>query len=316
MLKMLIFVDAIVALDPCEVAGLEQKMHILLCVHGALSAALSQLRFSSPSRLPSAQVARIQREIASLLSAKDDEATQAISGTMSQIWGCLMESMDASIRIQKIQTPHGSSDVHNVTRAATDHFGYLWDNYSSVTPIVFQAACRGYAAEVGDTKHPLASLTIQMMPCLEEKLDRWSKSFPDQGLRFLFMMNNYCYILQQLHDHNTHARNLLHLYFAQLSRKIKSHELRYPEVSWAPVLSCLRYRGSSPLPKFERTFCKTYNAQKLWKVPDPELRERLRKAITKKIVSGYTNYIKDNGVTTLKFSPQELQEMLRELFEG
>jgi hypothetical protein len=54
----------------------------------------------------------------------------------------------------------------------------------------------------------------------------------------------------------------------------------------------------------------------LWKVPDPKLRKTLRTAIIQKIIPRYTKYIKDNKVTTLKFSPQELEEMLQELFEG
>jgi hypothetical protein len=75
-------------------------------------------------------------------------------------------------------------------------------------------------------------------------------------------------------------------------------------------------KNYSPLHKFESEFQKTYSAQKLWKVPDPELRKTLRRAITKKINSGYTKYIEDNNVTTLKFTPQNLEEMLQELFEG
>nr|TKW39270.1 hypothetical protein SEVIR_1G167300v2 [Setaria viridis] len=76
-------------------------------------------------------------------------------------------------------------------------------------------------------------------------------------------------------------------------------------------------RNYSPLPyKFQSEFLKTYNTQKLWKVPDPELRKTLPRAITEKIVSGYTEYIEDNKITTLKFTPRDLEEMLQELFQG
>jgi DNA-binding Lrp family transcriptional regulator len=54
----------------------------------------------------------------------------------------------------------------------------------------------------------------------------------------------------------------------------------------------------------------------LWKVPDPEMRKRLRKAITEKIISGYTKYIEDNNVITLRSTTHNLEEMLQELFEG
>ena len=89
----------------------------------------------------------------------------------------------------------------------------------------------------------------------------------------------------------------------------------YLQVSWASVLSCLfnpmppfyRRVKAFPLTKFESVFRKTYAAQKLWKVPDPELMKRLRKAITEKIMPGYTKFIEDNNVTTPKFIPQELE---------
>ena len=63
-------------------------------------------------------------------------------------------------------------------------------------------------------------------------------------------------------------------------------------------------------------FRKSTPAKKEWKVPDPELRRRLREVITDKIIPGYTEYIEDNKVTNPKFSPQELKAMLQELFEG
>ncbi|EAY75964.1 hypothetical protein OsI_03883 [Oryza sativa Indica Group] len=55
----------------------------------------------------------------------------------------------------------------------------------------------------------------------------------------------------------------------------------YFSASWAPVLSCLSSKSglspwsnkSSPLRKFELAFHETYTAQKLWKVPSPELRK-------------------------------------------
>jgi hypothetical protein len=54
----------------------------------------------------------------------------------------------------------------------------------------------------------------------------------------------------------------------------------------------------------------------MWKVPEPELRRILCKAIIEKIIPGYTKYIEDNKITNPKFSPHELKEMLQELFEG
>ncbi|CAO2153142.1 unnamed protein product, partial [Urochloa humidicola] len=60
----------------------------------------------------------------------------------------------------------------------------------------------------------------------------------------------------------------------------------------------------------------TYTVQKLLKVPDIMLRARLREAIVEKVVSGLKRYLKDNSVTDTGVTPQDLEKMLMELFEG
>jgi hypothetical protein len=172
---------------------------------------------------------------------------------------------------------------------------------------------------------PLDSMIMEIMSYLEGKLVKMSESLPDHGLRFLFLINNSDFIWQNLQDRMT-AFSSLQVYVATLFDKVKAYMESYLQVSWAPLLSCLFNhkrlclfgKNYSPLPlsKFESEFQKMYTTQKLWKVPNPEVRKRLRKAITEEIVSGYTTYIEDNNVTNPKFTPHNLKEMLQELFEG
>jgi hypothetical protein len=110
---------------------------------------------------------------------------------------------------------------------------------------------------------------------------------------------------------------------AALFGKVGDYVNSYVQVSWKPMLSSLLNptplcfkRSCFLLPKFEDEFRKTYTTQKLWKVPDPELRKTLRNAIIVKIIPSYTKYIEDNKISTPKSSPDELKEMLQELFEG
>ncbi|KAL6873948.1 hypothetical protein ACP4OV_014030 [Aristida adscensionis] len=189
--------------------------------------------------------------------------------------------------------------------------------------------CRiiGRACEVGryvpryDKNYPFTSLIVDMVSCLEEKLAEESRSFPDPSLRFLFLLNNTYFIWQQLDD----ASFFHHFPLTDLARKIDDYIQKYLQVSWEPVVSCLHnptpqlclsLGRSSPVVKFESEFQKTYNAQKLWKVPDPRLRTKLRGATIKKVTSGYTKYLEDNSITAASVTPQELKEMLYELFEG
>jgi len=158
-----------------------------------------------------------------------------------------------------------------------------------------------------------------MVYSLLEKLANKSEAFPDQGLRFLFLLNNSSYIVDQLC-----VLDFPQYYREDLGGKVEGYMKRYIRVSWAPVLSCLINptptcfgKNHSPLPKFESEFQKIYTTQKLWKVPHPELRIRLRKAIIDEVIPCYTRCLADDyGNAPPKFSPSNLQEMLQELFEG
>ncbi|KAI5009943.1 hypothetical protein ZWY2020_012080 [Hordeum vulgare] len=107
--------------------------------------------------------------------------------------------------------------------------------------------------------------------------------------------------------------------------------LSYIDASWGHVLSCIpksRFPGpvhcwinTSSLAKFESAFQKTYRAQKLWKVPDPQLRDALRRAIIQRVISGYSHYLEEHPelekhVGRESSSPEVFQAMLGELFEG
>jgi hypothetical protein len=100
------------------------------------------------------------------------------------------------------------------------------------------------------------------------------------------------------------------------------------DVSCTHVFFCIPETGfherrrhqkrTSSLAKFESAFHKTYQAQKLWKVPDPQLRDMLRKIITERVISDYRCYLQKHPELEKHVSstPGELQEMLGELFEG
>lgn len=349
MLKMLAFVDAIVAPPPDNpdttghavasrggVLASCKKLHALLDVRGALATkALSQLWLPSaphPSRY-SAQVVRVQGEMVRLLSAKEDKVCEAIWSTMEEVrtihLGSTWDPWDAGA-----QTRRGSSGIHRLTLSIMSYIKFLLINYSVVAPIVCEAArlCK-YEPRIGiGFVPPLSSLIMEMSSCLEEKLVNKPESFQDESLRFLFLLNNSYFMWQQLlpvwYFPKFNVSSPAAISFMELTAKyitrVEGYMESYLQVSWASVVSCLfnpmppfyRTVKASPLTKFESAFCKTYAAQKLWKVPDPELRKKLRKAITEKIMPAYTNFIEDNNVTTPKFIPQELEGMLQELFEG
>ncbi|KAG2571686.1 hypothetical protein PVAP13_7KG199455 [Panicum virgatum] len=301
MLKMLTFVDSIVVpnltresfiVDDGVPAPAPYKLHNLLRVHEALSQAFSIL--SALDSSSSAKIARIQGGIVNLLSAKEGKVGEAIWSALEEIRTRIVESLDDGQGLSCTQTPQGSSDIDEATKSVMEYVMFLDNYYSIVEPIVSKASSLGrYVPQIGDVP-PLTSLEVKMVYRLLEKLANKSEAFPDQGLR------------------------------EDLGGKVEGYTKRYIRVSWEPVLSCLINptptcfgKNHSPLPKFESEFQKIYTTQKLWKVPHPELRIRLRKAIIDEVIPCYTRCLADDyGNAPPKFSPSNLQEMLQELFEG
>jgi hypothetical protein len=307
LLKMLSFVDAIAAplnvddpscqehIVPTNKEGAAEKLRALLDVHDALSRASTQIMMSFSSS-PYVGSTRITDDMEGLLSAELGKLDEAVSDTVDHIRTAVMSSLGDDSSWGTAHTLQPSPNIHKVTRSIVNYIKALHPaNYA-------------HNHREGDMIF-LTSLIMEMVASLEQKLTKVSQTFSDQSIRFLFLINNTNFIGQQLHQDLTH--------------KIDNYIESYLQVSWTPVLKCLNnpkfhcgFTRSSPLPKFQSKFQMIYAAQKLWKVPDPQLRKRLREAIIGIVVSGFMEYLEDNNSITPGVSPQEVEEMLQELFEG
>lgn len=349
-LRMLPFVDAIAASSAsagCDIilavganANREARGTPEPCVRDALSNASSgiQLWLHSAS---SAEAKQESDEVLALLAAKEKRLDEAIWNIMEGIRARILYRHRTTKLCGGAQSPEGSPDIVRVTRSLINHIRFLWGNEKPMRHIVRAAADHGdYVPDYDriscflslseqdmSTDEPFVSLTLEMVSCLEDKLANRSESFRSHGLRVLFLINNTRFIWQQLHP----LLLGMEYHMSLLAQRIEDYIQRYLQVSWAPVVSSLYYvppplcfgrinNNNSCLPRFELEFQKTYFAQKLWKVPDPELRRRLRQAVTERVVSGFTEYLEhDNNSTPsprVTLTPLELEHMLQELFEG
>ncbi|KAJ1260822.1 hypothetical protein BS78_10G261700 [Paspalum vaginatum] len=264
-----------------------------------------------------------------LLSADMTRLGKAICDTIVEVRNCIMASLDGRSGSMGII-------IHEATRSVTSYAKVLWLNHGLLNRILDDAVRRGeHVCFENENVSYLTNLIIDMVRSLEDQLATKSQSWFSsdlQGLRFLFLINNCYFIFQELQA-SSQWRLAVHLSMPDLAQKIDDYIDCYLQVSWSPVLKCLqapppatprcftRYY-SPPLRKFVSRFHKTYAAQKLWKVPDPEMRKRLRKAVIDKVVTVFARFLEDNNidvdapgvVTTL--TPRKVEKMLGELFEG
>uniref|UniRef100_M8BBM8 Exocyst subunit Exo70 family protein n=1 Tax=Aegilops tauschii TaxID=37682 RepID=M8BBM8_AEGTA len=170
--------------------------------------------------------------------------------------------------------------------------------------------------------------TVKLRDAIDETIDylkdqllRKSEWFLDPRLRSMFLLNNSYFVAQAMsHSHPSGIK---------LTPECEKYMDLYLHFSWGHVLSCIpksnfpgllrRWINTSPLAKFESAFHKTYQTQKFWKVPDPQLRDVLRRAIIERVISGSRDYLKEHPelaeqVSQGSNSPEVLEDMLGEFF--
>ncbi|KAG2599897.1 hypothetical protein PVAP13_5KG488500 [Panicum virgatum] len=292
-------------------AETETKLEALIQVRDALSTASEEIQFWPHSSLYYQESTRMVDDMSDLLSSQLGKLDRAIWDAVDEIRNGVMDAGRAAACL--------SPDIHELTRSVISCIKLLDANYVLLSRIAYEAARRGTFVPEIKNRAPLTSLIVEMFSCLEGQLVAMFQSFQHDSLGFLFLINNSHLVWQQLHP-------MFDLEFpmAVLNRRIDDYIQSYLQVSWGPVLSCLYYDPRplrlgrySPLRQFEMEFQKVYANQRLWKVPDPELRARLRKAIARKITSGYAKFLEDNRATaTPRVTPGELDERLQEIFEG
>jgi hypothetical protein len=195
----------------------------------------------------------------------------------------LMEFTKYRDNLSRSLDTQASSDIHMDTRFVIRYIRLLCSHYRSAAAIVSEAATLGKYEPETTNVLTLDSMVREIASCLQETLAKISQFFLDRGLRFLFLLNNLYFLRQELPNDTPFS---LQENMTALFGKVGDHVNSYVQVSWAPMLSSLLNptplcfkRSCSLLPKFEDEFRKMYTTQKLWKVPDPELRKTLRNAI-------------------------------------
>ncbi|KAM0827105.1 hypothetical protein ACQ4PT_068414 [Festuca glaucescens] len=308
---MLVFVNAVVPLLKAE--KLRAVVHMYICVAGA-----SPYMFTTLVICPEAQ--SIFNEIGCLLEREGNRLSEIISGTMNEV-RTLVEDDDSWAEIAG-----RGGDVHRNTRFMVDCIVSMRMAQDSTKNSVPSDKTENLGDLIDDSLHYLKGLLL-----------RKSELCSDQSLRYLFLLNNSYFIAQVFEPSTSLDRELRSLNHWRPTPECDKYMDSYLHVSWGHVLSSLscipkskfpgvlrrwKWNNTSPVSRFRSAFHKTYQAQRFWKVPAPQLRDALHKAIAKRVISGYRDYLEEHPeelekhVSSGSSSPDVLEEMLGELFEG
>ncbi|CAI0391133.1 unnamed protein product [Linum tenue] len=219
--------------------------------------------------------------------------------------------------------------VHPLTSYVINYVKFLFD-YQSTVKQLFQEL------ESTDPEGQLAAVTTRIMQALQTNLDGKSKQYRDPALTQLFLMNNIHYIVRSVR--RSEAKDLLGDDWVQIHRRIvQQHANQYKRISWAKILQCLTVQGEGQSSGLSRTMVKErfktfnvqfeelYTRQAQWTVPDSELRESLRLAVAEVLLPAYRSFIKrcapmietgKNPNKYIRYTPEDLERMLNEFFDG
>ncbi|XP_020582775.1 exocyst complex component EXO70A1-like [Phalaenopsis equestris] len=238
--------------------------------------------------------------------------------------------------------------VHPLTSYVINYVKFLFD-YQSTLKQLFQE----FEAAGADDNSQLAIVTMRIMQALQSNLDGKSKQYKDPALTYLFLMNNLHYMVRSVR--RSEAKDLFGDDWVQRHRRlVQQNAKQYRRVAWAKILQTLTVQGlsssngsvaggsdggsSSGVSRanikerfkfFNMQFEELHQRQSQWTVPDPipdpELRESLRLAVAEVLLPAYRSFIKrfgpliQNGKNPqkyIRFTPEDLERMLGEFFEG
>ncbi|XP_054787201.1 exocyst complex component EXO70A1-like isoform X1 [Prosopis cineraria] len=266
--------------------------------------------------------------------------TKQLAQTAQETFGDFEEAVEKDAT----KTAVTDGTVHPLTSYVINYVKFLFD-YRSTLKQLFQEFAEG------DETSELASVTMRIMQALQANLEEKSKQYKDTALTHIFLMNNVHYIVRSVR--RSEAKDLLGDDWVQRHRRIvQQHANHYKRNAWAKVLQCLSVQGltssggrggtaggdggtsssgasraivKEKFKAFNMMFEEIHQRQSQWTVPDTELRESLRLAVAEVLLPAYRSFMTrfgplvenvKNAQRIIKYTPEDLERMLGEFFEG
>ncbi|KAK2970672.1 hypothetical protein RJ640_000611 [Escallonia rubra] len=254
--------------------------------------------------------------------------------------------LENAIRSEKLKAPIPGGTVRPLTKYVMMYFERLTDqgtilnlllkDHGTEVPNSFMPdtnEVNEYGSSVGSLSSivsPMALHLRSLTSLLESNLKDMSKLYKADSLRQLFLMNNVHYMAQKVKE-----SKLEPIFGNEWVRKhnweFQRYAMNYERATWCSVLSFLKdddslYSDSRKtllrerLRSFYVAFEDVYKKQTGWSVPDFQLREDLQLSIGLNVVHAYRSFVGlfafHIGDKHIKYSPDDLQDYIFDLFEG
>lgn len=244
--------------------------------------------------------------------------------------------------------PFAGGGIHPLTRYVMNYIKILTD-YSNTINLLFEDHDRADPGSLSSNTSPVTEEENKsgssscstptglhfraLISVLECNLEDKSKLYRDVALQHLFLMNNIHYMTEKVK--NSELRDVFgDEWIRKHNWKFQQHAMNYERASWSSILLLLKEEGiqnsnsNSPsktvlkdrLRSFNVAFEELYKSQTAWLIPDSQLRDELQISTSLKVVQAYRTFVGRHNPHIsdkhIKYSPDDLQNFLLDLFEG
>ncbi|KAH7523737.1 hypothetical protein FEM48_Zijuj06G0043800 [Ziziphus jujuba var. spinosa] len=233
--------------------------------------------------------------------------------------------------------PPQDGSVTKIVRYAINYLKYLaTDNYMVIMAKVLQTEQiwkSGILSKPESEENLLREAISNVMEALQRNVESKRSRYRDKILPHIFAMNTYWYIYMR--TKNTELGKLLGDQYLKKKYKVVAEEsaYMYQKQTWGPLARMLdkedlKWRSKEELGRLVRekveAFTKGLDEILLrhkghYSIPDIGLREQIREATTKLVVTAYTEFLdfySDALQGTLYIGPESIQGKLNQVFDS
>ncbi|KVH90636.1 hypothetical protein Ccrd_007396 [Cynara cardunculus var. scolymus] len=254
---------------------------------------------------------------ASISGAEMRESVSALTKRLAETAQETFVDFEEAVEKDATKTAVLDGTVHPLTSYVINYVKFLFDYQSTLKQLFLEF-------EAIDPDAQLAKITTRIMQALQNNLDGKSKQYKDQALTQIFMMNNMHYIVRSVR--RSEAKDMLGDDWVQIHRRIlQCLTVQVAGGDGNSTAGVSRAMVKERFKTFNTQFEDLHQKQSQWSVPDSELRESLRLAVAEVLLPAYRSFKKrfgpmieggKNPTKYIRFTPEDLERMLAEFFEG
>ncbi|KAF1880579.1 hypothetical protein Lal_00011638 [Lupinus albus] len=174
---------------------------------------------------------------------------------------------------------------------------------------------------------------MTIMDLLDENIERKSRLYRDQALRYIFLMNNGRYIVQKIKGCVELHESMGDNWCRKKQSSLRLYHKSYQRETWTKVIQCLnpeniQVGGNNKVSRqvlkerfkcFNTMFEEIHKTQSTWVVSDEQLQSELRVSITALVIPAYRSFFgrfKKGVDKYIKYHPEDIEALIEDLFGG